>query len=165
MAVEATIYSSQPPLTVGSLAAAAEADRLGIRFLGAEAEMLDQQPAGPLAGHCIVIAWAVPNAGTTAAVDAALRARNKEAIDDLGHQGKLAWCELSCRPFDYGRFWAKYPNEQAEYEQSVEPKKLAAIRAAVTRYHLRSGLRPPHCAKLVGTLCGIINGSCDGVVG
>ena len=164
MAVEATIYSARPPLSIESLSAAATADRLNVRFLGAEAEVLDRQPTGPLAGHCIVIGWAVSDAGTTAAVDAALRARNKDAIDDRGHQGKLAWCELSCYPFDYGRFWAKYPDEQDEYEQSVEPKKLAAIKAAVTRYHLRSGARPAHCAELVGTLCGIIRRACDGVV-
>jgi hypothetical protein len=111
-----------------------------------------------------VIGWASRNRGTTKAVDAALGTRNAGAINELGRKGKLAWCELSCRRFSYTRFWRKFRDELDEYEKSVGPKKLAAFKAAKTRYALRSGLRPRQCAEFLGDLCDVLKSASNGVV-
>jgi hypothetical protein len=164
MAAEATIYSGRPPVSVAELATAAAAERVAIRFLDEDGAPLDDQPAGPLEGHSVVVGWASTDTATEAAVDAAIAHHDKDAIDFLGRTGKLGWCGLTCRPFSYQEFWAKYPTEIDEYDGAVDPEKLRTIKAATVRYGLRSSVRPAHCAELFETLLSIIERVTHGVV-
>jgi hypothetical protein len=90
--------------------------------------------------------------------------KKKAAIDQLGQSGKLGWCELGVGPFDYEEQWKKHPDEREEYEESIEPEELAAIKACRTRYSLRSGLRPAQCAKLVDQLSNALKEATNGIL-
>ncbi|HEY7116344.1 MAG TPA: hypothetical protein VH475_07155 [Tepidisphaeraceae bacterium] len=164
MAVEVDISSAEGPISVEELTAVAKAKQLCIRFPDGEGMPLDSRPAGPMLGHFVVIGWADAHTETTAAVDAAIETRDKGALDRLGHAGKLVWCGLVCRAFSYQQFWAKYPREIAEYEASIDPGKLVKIRAARTRYTLRSAVRPEQCARFADALGGMIKRASGGVV-
>jgi hypothetical protein len=164
MSVEASVFSPAQPLTEAELRTALAERGTAIRLLDGEGQPLQALAAGPLAGRFIVVGWPAADAATTGAVEAAITEKNKVAIDQLGQAGKLGWCELGVGPFDYQEQWRKSPDEREEYEESVGPDDLAAIKACRTRYALRSGLRPAQCAKLVDQISKALKQATNGVV-
>lgn len=149
MSVEASVFSSAQPLAESDVRAALAKHGTEIRLLDFDGQPLSNVPSGSLAGDFIVVGWPAADTATTTAVDDAIAEKDKGAIDQLGQSGKLGWCELRIGPFDYEAQWKEFPEEREEYEESVEPDKLVAIKACHTRYALRSGVRPVQCAKLV----------------
>jgi hypothetical protein len=164
MTVESSIFSGAQALTEAELRRTLNERGTAIRLLDGEGEPLASPPAGPLDGRFIVIGWPTTDAQTTHAADTAIAARNKDTLDQLGKSGKLGWCELAVVPFDYAAFRTKFPDELDEYEESLDPDTLQAIKASRTRYSLRSAVRPSHCAKLVDQLTGAIKQATNGTV-
>ena len=133
-----------------------------VRLLNDEGEPFASPPAGPLHGRFVVIGWPKADAETTHATETAIAARNKPALDLLGQSNKLGWCELGVRSFEYDAYWARFPDELDEYEESIEADTLSAIKASRTLYSLRSGLRPIQCGKLVDLLAATLQRATNG---
>jgi hypothetical protein len=168
MGVEANIYSSRPPVTVAELAAAARRHGFSVRLFDAESierdgTMKEPDPNDALRGHLVVIGWPSSAADTTLAVDEAVPRGDKFTVDRLGREGKLGQCELIPHPFDYERFWSRFSDERPEYESALSPDDLAAIRASVIRYALRSSFRREN-GRLLDTLSGVLMDATGGVV-
>jgi hypothetical protein len=164
MSVEASVFAQGGALTLSELLSTAGARHVQVRLTDADGKPMATAPVGPLAGDFVVIAWPDSATDVTAAVDRAIDTRDKDALDELGRAGRLAWCGLSVKPFDYEAFWSKYAGEREEYEESVDPDELASIRAARTRYSLRSAVRPVQNARLVETLSAMLAEATGGVV-
>src|SRR5262245_2438612 len=128
MSVEATVFSQARPLDESELRAALAQLGTAIRLLDGEGQPLHSNPVGPLDGGFLVIGWPAADAATKSAVDTAIVEKNKAAIDQLGQSAKLAWCELGVGPFDYEEQWKEFPGEREEYETSVQPDELTAIK-------------------------------------
>ena len=164
MSVEASVFSPAPALAELELRTALRERGTAIRLLDDEGEPLAAIPAGPLEGWFIVVGWPKADGATTTAVDAAVAGKDRPAIDQLGQSGKLGWCELGVGPFDYEEQWKEFPDEREEYEESVEPDELAAIKKCRTRYSLRSAVRPAPCARLVDQLTKALKEVTNGVI-
>src|SRR3712207_4988316 len=107
MSVEAKVYSARPRLTAEELVGAARDRGLAIRFLDSDGCCPAEEVSGRLTDDHVVIGWPSEDEATTAAVDRALDDRDKQVSDDLGKAGKLGWCELYSRTFDYESFWRR----------------------------------------------------------
>lgn len=164
MSVEASVFTPAQPHSEPELRATLAECGTQIRLLDSQGTPLKPVSYGPLAGRFIVVGWPMFDAQTTSIVDAAIATMDKSAIDQLGQAGKLGWCELVVGQFDYEEQWKKYPDEREEYEESIAPDKLVAIKVCRTRYTLRSGLRPSQCANLVGQLRKALKQVTNGVV-
>ena len=171
MSVESKIYASGPAITCDQLIAAAGRRGLSVRVFATaatdEGTLAPRDPDALLGGKRqsdhVVLGWPSSDGAVTAAVESAVRAGDKAAIDRLGGEGKLAWCELNAGHFDYEEFWNEFPDERPEYEESVEPERLAAIKASSTRYGLRSGTRPPLNGELLVSLTEVLREATGGV--
>lgn len=65
-----------------------------MRLLDGEGGIPPAPLVGALRADYVVIAWDARDAEVTAAVDAAIEARDKRPIDELGRKDKLAWCGM-----------------------------------------------------------------------
>ena len=164
MSVEASVFSPAQALAEPDVRAALAKHGTEIRLLDFEGHPLPNVPAGSLAGDFIVVGWPAADAATTTAVDGAITTMDKGVIDQLGKAGKLEWCEFRVARFDYEEQWKKYPDEREEYEESVDPEELAAIKRCRTRYALRSGTRPVQCAELVDQISKALKQATNGVI-
>lgn len=152
MSVEVSVYAVRPAVTWEEVRAAGARRGLELRLLDPDGHPLPQEPTGPLGGDFVAIGWPTPHTDTTAAVDRPLQAHERAPIDALGREHRLAWCSLQVTPFDYDRFWSAHGAERKEFEATSAAGQLAFLRRATVRYSLRSGLRPPPNARLVGYL-------------
>ena len=146
MGVEANICSPRPPVTAAELATAARRSGVSVRLFDAglidrDGTMQEPDANEPLGRHVVIIGWPSSAADATLAVGEAIPKGDKFTIDRLGREGKLGWCELIPHPFAYEEFWRKFPEDGSEYESSLAPQDLAAIKASRTRYALRSSTR------------------------
>jgi hypothetical protein len=167
MGAEADIYSPEPPITAAELTAAA--GRMGIRVRMFDAELIDhdgamREPAAeePLRDHVVIVGWPSSAEETTRELEEAIPKGDKFTVDRLGREGKLGWCELTPRAFDYERLWGRLPEERPEYEASVAAEDLGKIKAARTRYALRSSFRGQN-AQLLGAMVRVLKEATRGV--
>ena len=161
--MEAKVYSPKPQLTVEQFVQCFQRRGLEVRLLEKDGGIPPTPFAGPLSTDYVVIAWDARDVDVTSAVDAAIAARDKRAIDELGSNDKLAWCEMHPQRFNYQEFWSQLPDEVEEYEQSVKPAALERIKRSVVLYWFRSGTRPAQCGELVDGLSRVLAKETGGV--
>lgn len=164
MSVEVSVYAAGAPVTWPEVRETGLQKGLELRLLNEDGRPLGTDPPDPLEGGFVVVGWPKPFTETTVEIDKAIEANDKETIDRLGREHRIAWCSLRACRFDYDRFWAEHRSERKDFEASVAADQLARIRDASVRYSLRSGTRPPPNARLVGYLSRWLAALTSGVI-
>jgi hypothetical protein len=165
MSVEASVYTQRPAMSGTQLRELAGRQGLELRFLD-----LAGMPLGPtdrldepLSGQgYVLIGWTAGDAGTTDAVEQALREGDKTAIDRLGAAGMLGWCQIGCGEFDFGEYEESLKEGREEDEERVPAEVLERMRGARTEYSFRCGTRPRQCSDLLGKVADLIRRETDG---
>jgi hypothetical protein len=166
MAIEISVYTNCDPITYHDLAEACEKHGVAVRYLDffGQPTLEPDFKLSPISKEVTVIAWTSKDKQTTKSVDKAITQRNKPALDVLGVTGKVAWFTLSSRNFNYISFWKSMTTERRDYECALDADTLSSVRSATCVYKMRCGTRPPHCARFMDEISGILSSICGGVV-
>jgi hypothetical protein len=171
MSVETSVYTRQPAMSGSQLRELAGRQGLELRFLEFAGTPLepDVRLDEPMYSQdYVLIGWPADDAETTEGVEGALKEGAKPEVDRLGMSGKLGWCSIHCREFDFAEYEASL-REDLDYEdeedkEPVPAELLERMRWVKTQYSFRSGTRPKQCADLLGKVAELIRDATDGFV-
>jgi hypothetical protein len=166
MALELTVYSPDPAISLASLIDVARRAGIELRAytpegssrmrLGAMDEPLDDT-------WCLVVGWPREEAATTAAVGEALARGDLAVLNPPGTTGSLGGFEFSCTRFDFEEWWNDLdPDESDEEDDPIAPEELERMRQARTKYFFRCNTRPSQNGKLQGRVAEIVAAATDG---
>lgn len=169
MSVESSVYTRQPALSPTKLRELGEGRGLAIRFLDIDGKPLGVDANAQLdepmdgAGY-VLIGWPAADAETTGAVERALRAGDKPAIDRLGMAGTLGWCSVFCGAFDLAEYEDCLMSDWEDDEEGPPPAELLErMKPIRTEYAFRCGTRPAHCGDFLGKIADLVRDATGGI--
>lgn len=164
------VYTSKPSLNGRKLADVAQEHGIQIRFMalggyipGDPAAIQKKALAAVNGGALLLVGAFEGDAATLAEFDQLVALGDRTPIAALLNGGRLPWCELYTKRFNYEQMVAKAPKDKAKIDGSVPKGQLPALKASKTRYILYNQSRRKNCGQLMKQLAELLAKATEGI--